>query len=81
MRQRGQRLLVLVAAVAVATTSVVAGATAGASTGARASSGGGGDGILRYGLEAETDGLNPTVNRFAIAAYSMGPRAVCTTVL
>ena len=72
MRQRGQRVLVLIAAVAVATASVVAGATAGASTGQRASTGGGGDGILRYGLEAETDGLNPTVNRFAIAAYSMG---------
>jgi peptide/nickel transport system substrate-binding protein len=29
-------------------------------------------GTLRYGLEAETDGLNPTTNRFAIAAYMMG---------
>ena len=28
-------------------------------------------GTLRYGLEAETDGLNPTTNRFAIAAYQM----------
>jgi len=29
-------------------------------------------GKLRYGLEAETDGLNPTTNRFAISAYMMG---------
>jgi peptide/nickel transport system substrate-binding protein len=29
-------------------------------------------GTLRYGLEAETDGLNPTTNRFAVAAYMMG---------
>jgi peptide/nickel transport system substrate-binding protein len=29
-------------------------------------------GTLRYGLEAETDGLNPTTNRFAVAAYEMG---------
>jgi peptide/nickel transport system substrate-binding protein len=32
-------------------------------------------GDLVYGIEAETDGLNPTVNRFAIAAVEMG-RAV-----
>ena len=29
-------------------------------------------GTLRIGVEAETDGLNPTVNRFAAAAYQMG---------
>ena len=29
-------------------------------------------GTLRYGLEAETDGLNPTTNRFAVSAYMMG---------
>ncbi len=29
-------------------------------------------GTLRIGVEAETDGLNPTVNRFAAAAYNMG---------
>ena len=28
-------------------------------------------GTLRYGLEAETDGLNPTTNRFAVSAYMM----------
>ncbi|MGQ0823443.1 MAG: ABC transporter substrate-binding protein [Actinomycetota bacterium] len=32
-------------------------------------------GELIYGIEAETDGLNPTVNRFAIAGVEMG-RAV-----
>jgi peptide/nickel transport system substrate-binding protein len=29
-------------------------------------------GTLRVGLEAETDGLNPAVNRFAASAYQMG---------
>jgi ABC-type transport system substrate-binding protein len=29
-------------------------------------------GTLRIGLEAETDGLNPAVNRFAVSAYQMG---------
>jgi len=29
-------------------------------------------GTLRIGLEAETDGLNPAGNRFAISAYQMG---------
>lgn len=29
-------------------------------------------GTLRIGVEAETDGLNPTVNRFAAASYNMG---------
>jgi peptide/nickel transport system substrate-binding protein len=29
-------------------------------------------GTLRYGLEAEADGLNPTTNRFAISSYMMG---------
>ncbi len=29
-------------------------------------------GTLRVGLEAETDGLNPAVNRFAVSAYQMG---------
>ena len=29
-------------------------------------------GTLRYGLEAEADGLNPTTNRFAVSSYMMG---------
>ncbi|MDP6648633.1 MAG: ABC transporter substrate-binding protein, partial [Acidimicrobiales bacterium] len=29
-------------------------------------------GTLRIGLEAETDGLNPAVNRFAVSSYQMG---------
>lgn len=29
-------------------------------------------GTMRVGLEAETDGLNPTTNRFAVAALQMG---------
>ncbi len=29
-------------------------------------------GTLRVGLEAETDGLDPTTNRFAVAGYQMG---------
>ena len=55
------------------------------------SGGGGGDdpeeatgppqdgGTLRYGLEADGDGLNPTANRFAIASTIMG-RAVFDTL-
>ena len=31
--------------------------------------------VIRVGVEAETDGLNPTVNRFAVSAYQMA-RAV-----
>ena len=29
-------------------------------------------GVLRIGMEAESDGLNPTVNRFAVAGLQMG---------
>jgi peptide/nickel transport system substrate-binding protein len=29
-------------------------------------------GAVRYGLEAEADGLNPTTNRFAVSSYMMG---------
>ena len=29
-------------------------------------------GTLRIGVEAETDGLNPTANNFAVSAYTMG---------
>ncbi len=36
-------------------------------------------GTLRIGLEAETDGLNPTVNRFAVSALQMG-NAVFETI-
>jgi len=48
----------------------------GDSDGPPATSPGGGDpefgGILRYGIEAEVDGLNPTVNRFAASGRIMG---------
>ena len=36
-------------------------------------------GDISYGIEAETDGLNPTVNRFAIAGVEMG-KAVFDTL-
>jgi len=68
MRQHGRRMLTLLAAVAVVV------ATAGGASGGTSQAGGGAKagGTLRYGLEAETDGLNPTRNRWAVAAYAMG---------
>lgn len=66
MRQQMRRLLALLAAMAVAVTAVAGG------SGASSRAGGSGGGTLRYGLEAETDGLNPTANRWAVAAYLMG---------
>jgi peptide/nickel transport system substrate-binding protein len=51
----------MVAALVLGTTFVAAGTPAGA----------GGQKILRYGIEAEADGLNPTANRFAAAAFAM----------
>lgn len=66
MRQQRPRLVALLAAAAVA----VAMTAGGSGASSRAGSSGGG--TLRYGIEAETDGLNPTANRWAVAAYLMG---------
>ncbi|MBM3672230.1 MAG: ABC transporter substrate-binding protein [Actinobacteria bacterium] len=62
---RLRRRLVLTMSLALVAASAVA-------IGAPPASGGGsGDNILRYGVEAEADGLNPTANRFAAAGYMM----------
>lgn len=66
---RGQRMLGLAAVVAIAAASLTG---LGTTAGATARRGAGGDGILRYGLEAEADGLNPAANRWAVSAYAMG---------
>jgi peptide/nickel transport system substrate-binding protein len=62
MRQRRQRALALFVAAGIATASLVA--VVGAAAAKRG-------GTLRYGVEAETDGLNPTANRWAAAGYLM----------
>jgi peptide/nickel transport system substrate-binding protein len=71
MQRPMRRLLTLLAAIAVVV-AAASGISGAASTRHHATGGGGGGGTLRYGLEAEADGLNPTANRWAVAAYAMG---------
>ena len=72
MRQRAHgRFAVLATVLVMVTTVATLGTSASASsTTARHAAKGGG--ILRYGLEAETQGLNPTVDRWAVSGYAMG---------
>jgi len=62
MRHRRQRVLALFVTAGIAAASLVAGG------GAAAAQRGG---TLRYGVEAEADGLNPTANRWAAAGFLM----------
>jgi peptide/nickel transport system substrate-binding protein len=71
-------VLVLVVALALLATACGGGSDSG-SSGGNASNGAQGPsgkpqrgGNLRYGIEAETSGLNPTTDRFAVSAYLMG---------
>jgi ABC-type transport system substrate-binding protein len=75
--RRSQRSIVLVALVTIAL--ALAGCSGGGSDGEGADTSGGGPsgepkrgGTLRYGVEAETSGLNPTTDRFAASAFLMG---------
>ncbi|MEX2269582.1 MAG: ABC transporter substrate-binding protein [Acidimicrobiia bacterium] len=65
MRQRRQLALAVTFAVLVSGATMV-----GAASPVGAGSSGGG-GTLRYGLEAEADGLNPTANRFVAPGFVM----------
>ena len=77
MGERRSHLRVLVIIVMLALIAVACGG--GGDDGGNADSGDGGPsgepqkgGTLRYGVEAETSGLNPTTDRFAAASYLMG---------
>ena len=77
MWERRSHLRVLVIIVMLALIAVACGG--GGDDGGNADSGNGGPsgepkkgGTLRYGVEAETSGLNPTTDRFAASSYLMG---------
>ncbi|MDQ1520411.1 MAG: peptide/nickel transport system substrate-binding protein [Actinomycetota bacterium] len=82
MRRRRHALTALVALAALALGACGGGGGSGNKTGGAAKTGATkvtgpsgapkSGGTLRYGIEAETDGLNPTKNRFAISAFAMG---------
>lgn len=75
-RRQGRGFLAVAAGIALVVAACGSGGGSGGSDAGSGAPGPSGEpkrgGTLRYGLEAETDGLNPTTNRFAIAAYMMG---------